>query len=234
VEAEREALRQSNGRRRWVTLILVVVIALCFLPQVGSGAELHRAAVVVRHGNGGVTYALVAFPEASINAVELLKRANLDAVTVEFGGLGEAACMIEKEGCPPSVCQKKVCQTGAAESPFWHFYQLDASGTWQFAALGASSVKVHNGDVTGWSWTGKDPNLPAESFAALEKAAPKPEAGANAVVWRSGPLPPSETSRQSRFAYLGAAAVLVVALGAAAFVVIRQRRAAPDRGFDDG
>lgn len=229
--------REHQRRRRAafaVVAAVAIAIVLGALPLDARGAEMHRAAVMIRHGNGGVTYALVAFPETSISGVELLKRANLEAVTVEFGGLGEAACMIEKEGCPPSVCQKKVCQTGAADSPFWHFYQLDAAGRWQFAALGASSVKVHDGEVTGWSWTGKDPNLPAESFAALEQAAPKSRDGVETVVWRSGPLPPSETSRQSWLVYLGAAAVLVIALGATAFVVVRQRRAAPTRGFDDG
>jgi hypothetical protein len=212
---------------------LALALMLASLPVNGQGAELHHAAVVVRHGNGGLTYALVAFPEESINGAELLKRAKLGAVTVEFGGLGEAVCIIEKEGCPPSVCQKKVCQTGAADSPFWHFYQLDSAGTWQFTALGASSAKVRDGDVTGWSWTGTDANLPAMSFAALEQAAPE-QPNANGIsIWRSGPAQPSE-SRQSTATYLGAAAVLILALAAAAFVMLRKRRLAPARDYDDG
>lgn len=236
MNTERGEMRRL-GRRQGMARVLVVALALTLmltsLPVSGQGAELHHAAVVVRHGNGGLTYALVAFPEESIDGAELLKRADLGAVTVEFGGLGEAVCIVEKEGCPPSVCQKKVCQTGAADSPFWHFYQLDAAGAWQFTALGASSAKVHDGDVTGWSWTGKDANLPATSFAALEQAAPE-QPNANGVsIWRSGPARPSET-RQSTATYLGAAAVLILALAVAAVVVVRRRRQVPARSFVDG
>jgi hypothetical protein len=216
---------------RVVVTALALALVLSTLPLSGRGAELHHAAVVVRHGNGGLTYALVAFPEESIDGAELLKRANLGAVTVEFGGLGEGICIIEKEGCPPSVCQKKVCQTGASDSPFWHFYQLDATGAWQFTALGASSVKVHDGDVTGWSWTGKDANLPATSFVALEQAAPQQANGSEAVVWRSGPAQPGDAG-QSTATYLGAAAALILALAAAGFVVARRRRPAPAGSFD--
>ena len=231
-------MRRRAGRRQDVARVFVAALAfalmLCSVPSVGQGAELHHAAVVVRHGNGGVTYALVAFPEESINGAELLKRANLGAVTVEFGGLGEAVCMIEREGCPPSVCEKKVCQTGAADSPFWHFYQLDAAGAWQFTALGASSVKVHDGDATGWSWTSTDANLPVTSFAALDQAAlQQPGENGTAVVWRSGPAQPGE-ARQSTTTYLSAAAVLILAMAAAAFLAVRRRRHVPAGSFDDG
>jgi hypothetical protein len=53
------------------------------------------------------------------------------------------------------------------------------------------------------------------------------------LLWRSGPAQPNE-SRQSTATYLGATAVLILALAAAAFVMLRKRRLAPARDYDDG
>lgn len=217
-------MRGSLPALRSLLALIAALAALAVLVESSAAAEMHHAAVIARHGDGGISYSYVAFPEDKINAAELLQRANLGAVTIEFGGLGEAVCIIENEGCPPSVCQKRVCQTGATDSPFWHFFKLDAAGAWQMAALGASSVSVRDGDVTGWSWTSKDANLPATSFVELKSAAAgKTSADGTALVWRSGPAR-APHSRQSWPVYAGAAVVLLIAVGAAGFIAMRKRR----------
>jgi hypothetical protein len=225
--------------RGWTAARLICVVVLALAALVGAAepagaAELHHAAVVVRHGNGGVTYSYVSFSENEINGAELLKRAGLDAVTVSFGGLGEGVCMIEKEGCPPTVCRKKVCQSGAADSPFWHFYQLNASGVWQISALGASGVKIKDGGVGGWSWTSQEPGLPVTTFAQIQTlAAQHPANDGAAVIWRTGPAPASD-SRQSWTVYAGAGAIVLIAIGVAGFIVYRKRRTIAPGMASDG
>jgi hypothetical protein len=215
------------GRRavaRRVCVVLLALAALVATAGTSGAAGLHHAAVVVRHGDGGVTYSYVSFSEDEINGAELLKRAGLDAVTISFGGLGEGVCMIEKEGCPPSVCQKKMCQSGAVDSPFWQFYQLNASGVWQFSAMGASGVKIRDGGVGGWSWTGKEPGLPATTFSQIQTLAAHHQANHGAaVVWRTGPAP-ATASTESWAIYAGAGAIVLFALGAGGFVIVRKRR----------
>src|ERR1700712_2598457 len=73
--------------------LVVVFLILVSIPAPSRAAELHHAAVIVHHGNGGVTYSYVAFAEDEIDGAELLKRADLDAVTISFGGLGDGVCM---------------------------------------------------------------------------------------------------------------------------------------------
>ncbi|MEA2511007.1 MAG: hypothetical protein QOJ59_494, partial [Thermomicrobiales bacterium] len=130
-----------------------------------AGEELHHAGLVVRHGDGRIVYAYVAFPEESISGVELLRRSGISLVTVGFGGLGEGVCTIDGEGCPAADCRKRVCQGSGDDAPFWHYIRQRSHGEWVLLSLGASATKVRDGDVDGWSWTGGDPGLPALTLA---------------------------------------------------------------------
>ena len=219
---------------------LALVALLTFAAPIASvrpavAAQLHHAAVVVHHGNGGVTYSYVPFTEDEIDGAELLRRAGLDAVTVSFGGLGEGVCMIEQEGCPPSVCRTKLCQDGAADSPFWHFFQLDSGGAWRLSALGASSAEIHDGDVSGWSWSGSSALSPAVTFAQMQSLAARNGAASGApIVWRIGPAPEPGPSGQSWDTYAGAALILFVALAGLGFFFMRRRRPLAPRSSSGG
>jgi hypothetical protein len=153
-----------------------ILLALTLLGAVTSGwpaaaQELHHAALIVRHGDGSLTYAYVPFSEASLSGIELLRRSGLPLATVSFGGLGEGVCSIEERGCVPSECRKRVCQGSAPDDPFWQYFQLTDDGTWVAFALGASSARVQDGDIVGWSWTGTTPQLPVASFEDFARRA---------------------------------------------------------------
>lgn len=145
--------------------IRALLRALCLVAcltgaLVGSGqVSASEAAIVVRHGDGAMTYALVVFPEDEISAMELLRRSGISLVTVSFGGLGDAVCTVEGEGCGVADCRKRLCQTGDPNSPYWHYFR-QTSGVWTPAPLGASSSRVRDGDIDGWVWTSRDPGLP--------------------------------------------------------------------------
>ena len=132
------------------------------------------------------------------------------------------------------MCQKRMCQSGAADSPFWQFYQLNASGVWQFSALGASGVKIRDGGVGGWSWTGKEPGLPAITFSQIQTLAAQHQANDGAaVVWRTGSSaggglePVVGDLRRGR-------GIVLFALGAGGFVIVRKRRAVAPGMTADG
>ncbi len=203
-----------------------------------AGQELNHAGLVVRHGDGRIVYAYVAFPEESISGVELLRHSGISLVTIGFGGLGEGVCTIDGEGCPASDCRKRVCQGSGEDAPFWQYFRQRSSGEWVSLSLGASATKVRDGDVDGWSWTGHDPALPPLTIADVAHlagvaATPAPAVGevmptpAVRTVYPPGMGPIEIGDGQGTIAYLaGAGAIAVV--GGAAFVAAR-RRARPER-----
>lgn len=166
----------SSRARAWRRGIIALAFALLITLVFWSGAQASEAAIVVRHGDGGVTYAVVVFPEDEISSFELLNRSTISLATVAFGGLGEAVCTLDGEGCGLSDCRVRLCQTGDPDSPFWQFFRQDADGVWVAQPLGASASKVRDGDVDGWSWTGNDSGLAAmtvDDIAAMLGIAPE-------------------------------------------------------------
>ena len=147
--------------------MFALALALLLTVLVWTGAGASEAGLIIRHGDGSVTYAIVVFPEEEISSFELLNRSTISLSTVAFGGLGEAVCTLDGEGCGLSDCRVRLCQTGDPDSPFWQFFRQDETGAWVEQPLGASASKVHDGDVDGWSWTGGDPSLATASVASI-------------------------------------------------------------------
>ena len=208
-----------------VLLLLAVALAA---PAAGQGATNH-AGLVVRHGDGRVTYAYVPFAEEEISGVELLRRSGVPLVTVPFGGLGEGVCSLEGEGCGVDECRRRVCQGPRPDDPYWRYFRQEAPGNWRPLALGGSATRVRDGDVDAWSWTGGEAGLPALSLADVVQAAGAAEDGTEAAgpvrrtVYPPGAAPPEPDSGQGWAAYAGAGAVLV-AIGGGALVAARRRR----------
>lgn len=160
-----EYARNRGHRSRRGGVALALALLLTIAAWAGAGAS--EAGLVIRHGDGSVTYAIVVFPEDEISSFDLLGRSTISLSTVAFGGLGEAVCTLDGEGCGLSDCRVRLCQTGDPDSPFWQFFRQDESGDWISQPLGASASKVHDGDVDGWSWTGGDAGLAAASVASI-------------------------------------------------------------------
>ena len=119
----------------------------------------HLAGLVILDEGGGVGYALVAFEEGEISGIELLRRSGAEPVTVSFGGLGEGVCGIGPTGCAVDVCRRRMCQTGASDSPYWQSFAASEGGTWAALQLGASADRVGDGDVRLWAWTAETPSI---------------------------------------------------------------------------
>ena len=197
----------------------------------------NRAGVVVRHEDGRVVYAYVAFPEDAISGIELLRRSGIPLVTVGFGALGEGVCSLGGEGCGVAECRQRVCQGAGASAPFWQYVRQGepGSGEWRFLSLGASATKVRDGDIDGWSWTGGDPGLPPLTLDDVARSAGVP---VGASTDAGGPVPtpavreevPAGYARdgdgdlQGWLAYAGTGAVLAAMAGVLGVVVVRNRR----------
>ncbi|MGH2531841.1 MAG: hypothetical protein ACRDJW_05990 [Thermomicrobiales bacterium] len=214
--------------------MLLVVLAVLAPFGLVAGEELSHAGVVVHHGDGRLTYAYVAFSEEEITGAELLERTGIPIVTVPFGGLGVGICSIDHEGCGAGECRRRVCQGPGNESPFWQYFRQDALGDWQPLVLGASSTKVRDGDVDGWSWTPEEPHLPAVTIDQVARLAGVTGSQASPVagevptaavqnVYPAGATPEPETSSQDPLVYAGAGAILA-GLGVAMVVAIRRGR----------
>jgi hypothetical protein len=196
--------------------------------------NLNHAGLVIRHGDGRLTYAFVAFAEDEVSGIELLRRTGIEQVTIPFGGLGEGVCAIEGEGCPASECRRRVCQASGADAPYWRYFGLGEHGEWQPFALGASSTEVRDGDVHGWSWTAEDPGLPAVTLADVARLAGAPPDGAPATgdgraAFVLTYYPPGfepgddDGDDQDPLTYAAAAAILILIGGGTLYAIRRGR-----------
>jgi hypothetical protein len=154
----------------------------------------------------------VAFTEPEISGIELLERSGVPLVTVSFGGLGEAVCSIQGEGCSVGECQRRLCQGPRPDDPFWQSFRQQSPGDWRPQLLGASSEAVRDGDITGWSWTNGEANLPA---ITLDEIAARAEA--NAIT------PPAPSVDVIDWRTYAGAGVILVAIGGGAIVLSRRR-----------
>jgi hypothetical protein len=116
--------------------------------EIGLAQGSNRAAIVVRFGEDRQESRCVAFEEPEISGLELLQRSGLNP-DLDSGGMGSLLCRIEETGCPPDDCW---CQCKGGDScVYWSYWrQLDES--WIYAQVGASSTKISDGAVDGWSW----------------------------------------------------------------------------------
>jgi hypothetical protein len=216
--------------RIWLLISLATLLAaLRLAPQPTTAEEFNHAGLIVRDSEGRLTYAWVPFSEDEITGVELLRASGIPVVTVGFGGLGEAVCSIDGQGCGVSECQRNVCQASAADAPYWQYFQQDPTNValWQWLALGASASKVHDGDVFGWSWTASEPRLPALSGAEIAKLAGGGDGeGAVPAVRTVLPdgvasvLPANAPDRRTTIA----ASAILMAIGVAALGLAQWRR----------
>src|SRR5919112_4422835 len=151
--------------RVWLLISLATLLARLLLNPPPARAEdtWNHAGLIVRDGDGRITYAWVPFQEEEIDGITLLKRSGIPVVTVGFGALGEGVCSIAGQGCGVAECRRNVCQGSAADAPYWQYFQQDRGdpAVWTWQPLGASSNSVEDGDVFGWSWTADEPALPA-------------------------------------------------------------------------
>ena len=170
--------------RLWVLISLAALLArLLLAPAPTLADELHHAGLIVRDAEGRMTYVWVPFAEEEIDGIDLLRRSGIPVVTVGFGALGDGVCSISGQGCGVAECRRTVCQGSAADAPYWQYFAQDPGdpAVWTWQPLGASSSRVEDGDVFGWSWTAGDPALPAlppveiaSRAGAVDRAATEP------------------------------------------------------------
>ena len=221
------------GSRQTLSAIVAVLVmvwlgvawAATVGAQDGGGVDNH-AGLVVRHGDGRVTYAYVAFEDDELDGIELLRRTGIEAVTIPFGGLGEGVCSLEGEGCGVSEC-RRLCQTGGSDSPYWRYFGLDAGEGWSPFELGASSATVRDGDVQLWSWSPDEPLIEPVALTDVARFAGFPGGDTDEVRWTATVYPegmePEGEDGQPWLAHAAAGGVLLVIGTGSAFAVRRGR-----------
>lgn len=165
---------RGAGSRIWLLVVLFAVLGL--IEAAAAQESLDYAGIVIRPGDGTVTYAYVPLDEP-VSGIELLRRSGVSLVTIGFGGLGEGVCQIAETGCDIDSCRSRLCQTGDRNSPYWRYFQADHDGNWVASPLGGSATKVEPGGIDGWSWTPDEallPDVDIEDIPALAGALEAP------------------------------------------------------------
>jgi len=169
-----KSVRSDVGREGlppYILLALVVILAL--VPRLVQAQEPppHRAGLVIVHGDGRVLTRCVAFTEEAISGTDLLRRSGLGVVVTTYGGLGQAVCAIDGEGCPADDC---FCRCRGGACAYWTYSHLQPDGSWLLSPVGAGSWLLHDGDVDGWVWGDGSVAPPAISFEAICGPLPRP------------------------------------------------------------
>jgi hypothetical protein len=224
-----------NGQLRALVFAALCVLALSLGGVAFAHDEQNRAGMVIDYGDGTLTYAIVPFEEESISGIELLERSGVPLVTVDFGGLGQAVCTIGERGCGVGDCRQRVCQSADRDSPFWKYFRLEDGESWTVLPLGASSAKVEDGSIEGWSWTGTEPDLPVVDLEEIGQLLDVDDSngGTPSAVVRtfdaSGQVLETESSGSSTLSYVAAVAVIAGLAGVAGLLMVRRNRAAGAR-----
>lgn len=113
---------------------------------------LNRAGEVIHFSPADERHQCVAFAgdqkagdRSGISGMALLKSTGLEVITKSYGSMGEFVCKIDDVGSDVSDCPAK-------DGSYWAYFHLSQSGTWTSSNVGASSYRVHDGEVEGWSW----------------------------------------------------------------------------------
>jgi hypothetical protein len=217
---------------RWVqllgSLLGMLLLALLLVPPGVLAQQPHRAGLVIRHGDGRVVYRVVEFTEPEITGADLLLRSQVVLLTAGYGGMGQAVCSLDGEGCPADNC---FCKSYTNPAYFWRYYHLNADGTWSSMAFGPDSRKIHDGDIDGWSWTTGDsglPNITIDEVAtkAANSAAPAAglsEPGTPGLAASTPPAAAAPSSARAGSTYLGFVLILLLLAGVIGAVLIRGR-----------
>jgi hypothetical protein len=128
-----------------------------------------RAVVVIDDGTTR-TATCVRFDEPEISGVEALRRSGASVVQATFGSMGAAMCSINGVGCPLTGCL--TCQAPA----YWNYFRAVGGAPFSRSGAGASSTKVRDGDVEGWSWGAHPAAPPLPTVDAVCGARPTPPA----------------------------------------------------------
>jgi hypothetical protein len=223
VDAAAGGLTASIAKRAYRAILASVLAALLaaggpLLAGSQSGST-NEAGIYIDFGNGDQTMVVVPFSEPSISSIELLERSELPILTVQFGSLGDAVCLIEETGCDISACRSTLCQEGDRNAPFWQFVQQPEGGNWTVSPLGASSAQVEDGTIDAWIWTGETPDPPELSMDQM----------VNQTGFDDSDTPASfttrvEQERDNRTSIIIGVALLTVAIVIGGGLVLGQRR----------
>jgi hypothetical protein len=122
---------------------------------VAQNTPAHRAALLVRYGDGRIETHCVRFAEDAITGEQLLRRTGM-ATRMEYGSIGIAVCMIGDQGCryPAEACFCK-CQGLGDDCVFWNYLRQTPDG-WRAMPSGAGTPAVVDGSAFAWSWNAGD------------------------------------------------------------------------------
>lgn len=213
-------MKAARSRLRYC--LALVLIFVCPIMANAQETGIHAAGIYIDFGNGQTTLVLVPFSEDEISGIELLERSSLPILTVGFGGLGDAVCVIEQTGCELSACRRTLCQEGDRESPFWQYLQRSDHGEWITSPLGASASKVQDGDIDAWVWTGKPPTIPSLTFNDIVEKTGDAN-GLEPVIFTSGAAEDADPDSMNQLLIGGGMIVLAVTVGGS-LVLLRNRR----------
>ena len=116
--------------------------------SVSSAQEGNSAAIIVRFDDETIVSRCVDFSEEEITGYEGLRLAGF-SIDAGFAAQGGKVCRINETGCPADDC---FCQCqGGPDCVYWSYWHMDEEA-WSYSMVGATSYRIKDGSIDGWSW----------------------------------------------------------------------------------
>jgi hypothetical protein len=151
--------------RATIGLVAFVAALLPAIPAAtpACAAEAPHAALVISTGKEVLRYCVM-LDQPSVSGLRLIELAH-DQYGLSYRSDGAAVCMLAGTGTTDGDC--------FGDYPdFWGYWRGNGSGGWTWAASGAATTTVHDGQVEGWSWGTGDsgashPRPPNTTFSSV-------------------------------------------------------------------
>ncbi len=126
----------------------LILLAWLASPRQLSAQDPNHVAVVVRFDEETVISKCVAFDEEQISGYDALRRSGL-SVIAGFDAQGGTMCQIDGVGCPADNC---FCRCKGGQDCIYWSYWHQVGDSWEYARVGATTYRVGDKQVEGWSW----------------------------------------------------------------------------------
>jgi hypothetical protein len=141
-------------RRSLSSGVAAFVVAAATLAAPGARAEapVHRAGLVVQHGNLGTLTECVPFTGREIDGVELIERSTFDYRAARFSS-GTAICWLDGEGCRTTDPDDCFCTPGEGTAASWSYWtQEHDDDLFHHAETYPSGRTIRHGSVDYWTF----------------------------------------------------------------------------------
>ncbi len=142
----------TGSRRAFLAFAIFLVVTPVLLVDGASGKPVHRAGIVVQHGDLGVLTDCVKFSEHEIDGIELLARSEFDFRAARFPE-GKGVCWLDGERRKTTDSDDCFCTPASGVLASWSYWvQEKEDPIFDHGEMYPSERKIMDGSIDYWAF----------------------------------------------------------------------------------